>query len=77
MQNGTCSHCGAETVYMKKNGMQIGESNGIYIYASAAAYMCNIHSYVCTSCGYFENFLAEPEFLQKIAQSERWTRVTS
>jgi hypothetical protein len=75
MQDGICPNCKATTIFMQKNGIQFGEADGVYIFASAAASVSKINSYVCTSCGYFQNFLAAPEMLAKISASDKWTRV--
>jgi hypothetical protein len=60
---------------MQKNGIQFGEADGLYIFASAAASVSKINSYICTSCGYFQNFLANPETLNKISASDKWARI--
>jgi transposase-like protein len=75
MQNGICPHCGATTIFMQKNGIQFGESSGVYVYVSSAASLVAINSYVCTSCGYFQNFVANTETLAQLSASGKWKRV--
>ncbi len=75
MQNGTCPKCQATTVFMRNNGIDIGEPNGVWVVSTKQRRMSSVNSYVCTTCGYTEFYLTDPQVLAEISQFGRWTRV--
>jgi hypothetical protein len=59
---------------MKQNGMQIGEHiNGVYVHTSMITKISPLACYICTNCGYFENYLVDPNKLADVAQ--KWKKV--
>jgi ribosomal protein S27AE len=73
MRNGKCPKCGKPTVYAKQRGMSFGDG-GIHVYTGAMiSKPVPVDHYLCTSCGYFEAYVADPEKLSAVAQS--WTKV--
>ena len=72
MRNGQCPKCHSATVYSK--------SDGIYFYSPTrfsvdtgsferAPYV----AFICTSCGYFENYVADQHKLDEVAKT--WPKV--
>lgn len=74
MRNGVCRACGSQTVYSKTYGVKIGEVQGVYVQTSMMTMAVPYVSFVCSSCGYFENYIAEPKKLAEVAA--KWTKVT-
>jgi hypothetical protein len=60
---------------MLADGVEIGSSNGVYVLSAKQRRMSSLNSYVCTSCGYMEHYIAEQAVLDEIAQAGRWARV--
>lgn len=77
MQNGICPNCQARTVYMLENGVQVGETNGMYVLAGKQRRMSSVNCYVCTTCGYMQYYLLDPQILKEIAEFGRWIPVKS
>ena len=72
MRNGKCPKCGAATVHSLTNGISPGGRRE-YILFGGANYGIDIQSYVCVTCGYYENYLADPKRLAEVAQ--KWPPV--
>jgi len=76
MKNGKCIKCGATTVYTQPNGIAWENQAGVYV--KGLAWLAKPHpvdTYVCTQCGYFENYLPDKNILQKITESDKWKKV--
>lgn len=71
MKNGICPKCSAASVYTKKRGA--GFEGGLYVYTSILTSGTDYISYVCTSCGYFENYISDPSKLLHV--EEKWDQV--
>ena len=71
MRNGKCSKCNSATVYWQSKG--VGGIRGIDLTIGIFARAVNVTSYVCTTCGYFENYIADASKLAEVAQ--KWTKV--
>ena len=73
MKDGKCPKCGATdvrcTVGMPKNTNAYG-LNTVPIGGKWLPQYAKLDNYVCVHCGYVENYVAEPDKLQKII--ERW-----
>jgi len=72
MKKGSCVKCASSTVYKRLNG--IGGTDftvDIGTWNTSAS----LESYVCTTCGYFENYLNRPSDLEKIASEDKWKKV--
>ncbi len=67
MRNGHCPKCGSTTVHSLANGLQPGGRreyigfNGVYTGVA-------VQSLVCATCGYYENYLTDPQKLAEVAQ---------
>ena len=71
MRNGKCSKCGSTTVYAQSKG--VGGVNGVELTIGIFARAVNVTSFVCTTCGYFENYIADTKKLAEVAQ--KWPKV--
>jgi hypothetical protein len=66
MKSGTCVKCGAETVHeIDASGYADG---GIAI---SSWYTAGLIHYVCTTCGFAEQYVAKKEALAKIAEKTK------
>jgi len=72
MKNGTCPKCGASSIYKRTAGISRGDG-GVHIYTGAVTKPSKIDDYACTSCGYIESYIPDPDKLQGIAKS--WSKV--
>lgn len=75
MKNGICSRCDSESVYVRENGIDIGDKAGnIMVYTGMINRVCRSIAFVCTKCGYFEVYIHDAGKLQEIEQ--KWEKVT-
>jgi len=79
MRNGICPKCGAATVHSKADGLHYGFGKGrgssmLFIRASFMTMASPAIVYICTTCGYFENYIADPGKLAKVAKN--WQKVS-
>lgn len=72
MKNGKCPKCGESAVYAKQRGISLGDG-GVHVYTGSVSRPVPVDHYVCTGCGYFEAYIADPAKLAAVAQS--WTKV--
>jgi hypothetical protein len=69
MRDGTCTKCGYRTVRQLTAGIyQASAANGVMVndgsmIRSASSY----ETFLCTACGYWENYLTDTALLQRIA----------
>jgi len=76
MKNGTCIKCNAKTVYKLRDGVGSVECQSIMVGRWGKS-TTNFDCYICTSCGYFENYVTRRENLDAIAQGKgNWAKVT-
>jgi len=74
MRNGICPKCRSKNIYMRKNGIQVGEnSGGVFVHTSTMTRVTPIEAYICVDCGYFENFITDAAKLMEVSQT--WTKV--
>lgn len=74
MKNGICPKCGSATVHAKKEGLKYVSARGVvYVYTSRMTMASSAIAYVCATCGYFENYIADPRKLSDVAQN--WEKV--
>lgn len=74
MRNGMCPKCGSATVYSQALGVHVGGSSRISIPTSRMEKAVPFVSFVCTTCGYFENYITDQNKLADVAQ--KWQKVT-
>lgn len=71
MKNGVCPRCRAQEVYSSANiRYKTGNSSTIPLSFLRSIPLDN---YVCTSCGYVESYVADPEMLLRV--KDIWSRV--
>ena len=77
MKNGKCPKCNSTNVFKNQRGMNWGNSGWVELWFGSLEERTNEYSdcdsYICTDCGYFENYLLDKEVLQKV--QSKWTRV--
>ncbi len=79
MRRGTCVKCGAATVRAAPNGVQLGEHVQAVVRPDLApgfrgfvrSHATDAWTYACTTCGYFEHYLLDPQALAFVAHSWR------
>jgi len=70
MRNGKCSKCGSTTVYMQANGL--GNTRE-HINLGGIHYPTEVVTFLCGSCGYYENYLSD---VKKLAEAtQKWPKV--
>ncbi len=73
MRSGICPKCGSAAVRYMQSAIFRGRNPKINA-RGAGFFAAESDDYVCTDCGYFEQYIATPEYLAKIA--ENWSPVT-
>ena len=73
MKNGKCLKCGSMTVHSLVNGFAPGGRRE-YIGYGGAFRAVDVQSYLCTTCGYYENYVTDVARLAEMAQN--WPLVT-
>jgi hypothetical protein len=67
MKNGKCPHCGSSEVYVSQDGGGVGEGFQIYVrIGDAMKPIRNGETQLCTSCGYFENYVLNRDLIATI-----------
>jgi predicted nucleic-acid-binding Zn-ribbon protein len=76
MKMTTCPKCQSPNVFVSKDGVGFDWKIKIRTDAGMAPTM-NWETYLCTDCGYFENYLIENEWLGKIKAGDwkNWQKV--
>ncbi len=74
MRSGLCPKCQTPTVYRKRQGISIGGSNGqVHVHTSWVVAGSPVESYVCSRCGYFENYILDDRKMSEVANT--WEKV--
>jgi hypothetical protein len=73
MRNGKCPRCNSATVHAQNGGLGITEWRKIHVYTGAISTAVPYVSFVCVTCGYFENYIADPGKLAQVAKT--WQKV--
>ena len=71
MRNGTCQKCGSASICSQTNG--VGGRNGIAVSIGFSLESTEVTSFVCTTCGYFENYFTDQKQLSNV--KEKWQKV--
>ena len=74
MRNGRCTKCNSETVYTQPGGIFF-YTNALHVRTGSLEQGVPFVSFICTTCGYFENFVADPQKLAVVAQ--KWQKVAA
>ncbi len=72
MLNGQCPRCNAKDVYKKNNGIISGEK---HVYVTGLGFTSprtDQTTFLCTSCGYYENYIADETIREKVTQ--KWEK---
>lgn len=74
MRRGVCVKCQTPTVYRKPNGVSHGGGGGtVYVHTSWATSPSPVESFICTRCGYFENYVVDDRKMSEVANT--WEKV--
>jgi predicted nucleic-acid-binding Zn-ribbon protein len=68
LRTGVCPKCRATTVYKKAEG--VGFAERVVVRTGWLNAPSRYDSYICTTCGYFENYIADRGKLEEVAR--RW-----
>jgi hypothetical protein len=76
MRNGTCIKCDTETVRQLTRGIDRGRNAPLYVTGGGAVNRASSYeTFLCTSCGYFEDYVTDVEKLQAVAAGDGgWAR---
>ena len=72
MKNGQCPKCNSATVYSKTSGVFF-YYNVINVRTSQIDRAIPFVSFICTTCGYYENFITDPNKLAEVTKT--WQKV--
>ena len=75
MRRGLCPKCQTPTVYRKLVLIGYGgsASGAVFVYTSWITSASPVESLICTSCGYFENYIVDDKKMAEIANT--WEKV--
>jgi predicted nucleic-acid-binding Zn-ribbon protein len=65
MRDGICPKCGNATIFCKERGMGFDYAIKIDRLFPTSP---KLFTFICTTCGYFENYIAAPKVLEQIAK---------
>ena len=74
LRSGHCPQCGSATVYTHANGIVPGGRDREYLNQDGYYIPTDIVSFLCTTCGYYENYVADRQKLADISQ--KWQKVS-
>ncbi len=74
MRKGICPKCNSSSVYCLEDG--IGSAEFHYIRRGGFGWSStSFDCYLCSTCGYFENYVNKRDHLETIEQKGNWKRV--
>jgi hypothetical protein len=73
MKNGKCPKCGSATVYSIANGVMPGGRPRQYIGFGGIYSAVDCLTYLCATCGYYENYITDQKKLADVVQ--KWPHV--
>ena len=73
MKNGQCPICNSSDVFKKTTGVWFGNTGLTVNTGGLVTSKTDFESYVCTNCGYFENYFVDKARLLEV--QKKWTRV--
>jgi len=69
MKSGTCPKCQSTDVRMTQDGFSWPKAKaGVHLKTEMVVQASPMNTYVCTACGYFEHYVADPGKLAEVAQ---------
>lgn len=72
MLNGECPRCNSKAVYKKNNGIISGEKHVYVRGLGFSSPRTDRTTFLCTSCGYYENYINDKTILEKVTQ--KWEK---
>ncbi len=75
MKNGKCIKCNSATIYTIRNGATYGGRIGAIKTDPTQSELVDYITYLCTTCGYFENYVDDQKILQKVISNKNWQKV--
>lgn len=69
MKNGICTRCGVTSIHTMVNGVVPGGSARQYIRSGNTYTAVEVVTYLCTACGYYENYVTDAGKLGQAAQN--------
>jgi DNA-directed RNA polymerase subunit RPC12/RpoP len=72
MKNGQCPRCGSRTIYSQPSAIYF-YNNTLQVRTGAFSRGVPFTSYICTTCGFFENYVADQDKLAEVART--WQKV--
>ena len=74
MRTGKCPKCGSGTVYSKDDGMKFSVMQGVVLIKTGPITApSSTTSYICSTCGYFENYITDKSKLSEV--SKNWKKI--
>ena len=73
MKNGKCNNCNSDQIFRSLNGIISGDKLVFVRHLSRVAPGTDKMTFICTKCGYYENYIVDTEILNKIP--EKWEKV--
>ncbi len=74
MKSGRCPKCNSTDVFKRENGLSMGgHTTTLSIFGGSLGMPAACESYVCTNCGYFENYIITRERLDDVRN--KWSKV--
>ena len=74
MRSGLRPKCSATAVHAARGNFSWGAEQGVRIVTSPFVRGTPVDTYICTRCGYFEHYIADPGKLSEVANT--WGQVT-
>ena len=72
--DGECPRCSSREIYLTENG--IGGAEFTFVRRiSLGSKSTTMETYLCTRCGYFENYIANQKHLDQISKLALWVKV--
>jgi hypothetical protein len=75
MKNGQCPKCNSTTIHSQPQGIYYYQITALHLGNTGSMMIPNatVVSYLCTTCGYFENYIADQKILAQVAA--KWQKV--
>ena len=72
MKNGVCPKCNSKTIYSQPQAVYFYQGH-LHVSTGSQSSGVQFTSYVCTACGYFENYITDQSKLAEVAS--KWKKV--
>jgi hypothetical protein len=68
MLDGQCPRCNSQTVFKRTNGIVSGDKHVFVRGLGFSTPRTDRLTYLCTACGYYENYITDKDILEKVVQ---------